>query len=327
MSIKYTPAHHSDITHVINLLANYYTVSKELSDEFYKHSISIKLEKGDHILYQGEICKYMYFIREGAMMAYSEHNHKQITTYISIENEFLSSLSGLYGQQPSREAIVAIEPTFLLGVNTDILLGWYQRFFDLNFIIRQVYESYYRDAQERSHVIRVGNALERYEYFVKSRASAVERLPVEFVASFLDMKPETLVRIKKQLNKHINKEEIIAIINKVEQFITQSEAFKDKTISVNSLAKKLNIKAPKITFSLNNHYKIGFKDFINQYRINYFKELLHKQGQMQSFTIETLALQAGYSSRSSFYKTFKNYEGISPTEYVTNLKIKNVVPF
>jgi AraC-like DNA-binding protein len=205
-------------------------------------------------------------------------------------------------------------------VHTDILLNWYQHFFDLNFIIRQVYESYYRDAQERSHIIRVGNAKERYEYFVSSRASAVERLPVDCVASFLDMKPETLIRIKKQQHQHINENEITAIITQIETFIAQTQAFKNKTITVKILAKELNIKPSKITLSLHNHYKLFFKDFINKYRIICFKQLLHEQKQMQSFTIETLALQSGFSSRSSFYKAFKKNEGISPTEYEANLK-------
>ncbi|TKB96770.1 helix-turn-helix domain-containing protein [Pedobacter cryophilus] len=319
MSLKYVQANPSDVAHIITLLSHYYPVSKELADEFYKHAIAIKLEKGEHILHQGELCKYMYFIKEGALKAYSEHNHKEITTYISIENEFVSSLSGLYGQQPSREAIVAIEPAYLLGVHTDVLLNWYQHFFDLNFIIRQVYESYYRDAQERSHIIRVGNAKERYEYFVSSRASAVERLPVDCVASFLDMKPETLIRIKKQQHNLLNENEITAIITQIEDFITQTQAFKNKAITVNILAKELGIAASKITLALSTHYKLVFKDFINKYRIICFKQLLHKQEQMQSFTIETLALQSGFSSRSSFYKAFKKSEGISPTEYEANL--------
>jgi AraC-like DNA-binding protein len=319
MSVKYTKTNPAHIDFIIALLSNYYPISKELATEFHKHAISIYLEKGDHILQQGEICKYMYFIKEGAMTAYSEHNLKKITTYISIENEFLSSLSGLYGKTPSKEAIVAVEPTLLLGVNTDILLGWYEKFFDLNYIIRLVYESYYQDAQERSHIVRVGNAKERYEYFIKSRGSSVERLPNDIIASFLDMKPETLLRIKKQMGQGFTKKDINSLALKIEDYVIKNEGFKNKNISTKILAKELNVSVSKIAYCFSNHYKLSFKDFVNKQRINCFKQLTIEENHLLKLTIESIASTAGFSSRSSFYKIYKQHEGIGPKEHSSTL--------
>lgn len=79
MTNKQSPADSLDIAHIINLLSVFYPVSKELAAEFQKHAFSLKLEKGEHILKQGGICKSMYFIKEGAMMGYSEYHHKKIT--------------------------------------------------------------------------------------------------------------------------------------------------------------------------------------------------------------------------------------------------------
>jgi hypothetical protein len=49
-----------------------------------------------------------------------------------------------------------------------------------------------QDAQERTHIIRVGNAKERYLYFIEARHGFIDRLPIEHIASLLDMKPETI---------------------------------------------------------------------------------------------------------------------------------------
>jgi len=303
-----------DIAHLVTLLSQFYPVSSELADEFQKHAFSIKLENGEHILHQGEICKNMYFIKQGAMMAYSEYQHKQITTYISMENEFVSSLSGLYGQEPSREAIMAIEPSTLLGVHTDILLDWYQRFFELNFIIRQVYENYYRDAQERSFIVRIGNAKERYTYFLNSRSEAAARLPVACVASFLDMKPETLIRLKKQNQKGLHVD-VLQLIKQIDDFVITTEAFKMKSITLNILAKALKVPGYEISRCLKVHYKQAFTHYISSHRVIYFKKILNEQKLRQTFTIEAIAQQSGFISRSGFYKAFKKFEGISPTEY------------
>ncbi|MER2999334.1 hypothetical protein [Pontibacter populi] len=108
--IKVNP---EDRAYILGLLTTLHPVSNDLQEEFYKHAIAIQLEEGQHLLCLGGKCNCMYFITEGALMAYSVHKPKQITTYISVENEFISSLSGLYGEQPSREAIVAVEPTLV----------------------------------------------------------------------------------------------------------------------------------------------------------------------------------------------------------------------
>jgi AraC-like DNA-binding protein len=319
--LQFIQVNPEDIAYILGLLSMQHPVSQELQGEFYKHAIAIQLQEGQHLLRQGDKCNYMYFIREGAMMAYSLHKHKKITTYISVENEFVSSLSGLYGTQPSREAIVAVEPTLVLGVHTDILQDWYKRFFDLNYIIRQVYEDYYRDAQERTHVVRVGNASERYHYFVRSKPGYIDRLPLECIASFLDMKPETLSRIKKQNKLIVQDTDTESLFQQVEQFMQTTECFKEKTIKVHSLAARLGIPAYKLSLALNTYAKTNFKDFVNQYRISYIKAQLEKEEFLQSFTIEALALQAGFTSRSGFYKAFKKMEGISPKEYMAFTKI------
>lgn len=304
----------SDIAHLVALLSQFYPVSPELAEEFQKHAFSIQLKNGEHILHEGGICKNMYFIKQGAMMAYSEYHHKRITTYISMENEFVSSLSGLYGQEASREAIMAIEPSTLLGVDTDILLGWYQRFFELNFIIRQVYENYYRDAQERSFIVRVGNAKERYMYFLKSRSEAAARLPVACVASFLDMKPETLIRLKKHSQNELHVD-VLQLIKQIDDYVIATEAFKMRSITLKVLAIALNVPGHEISRCLKIHYKLAFTHYINRHRIMYFKHILKVQKLRQTFTIEAIAQESGFMSRSGFYKAFKKFEGISPTEY------------
>ncbi|WP_299819208.1 cyclic nucleotide-binding domain-containing protein [uncultured Pontibacter sp.] len=144
--LAFTPVNPEDIAYIIGLFETQHPLCTELREEFHRHAIAVQLAEGKHLLHQGQRCHYIYFIRAGALMAYSLHKHKKITTYISVENEFVSSLSGLYGEEPSWEAIVAVEPKMVLGVHTATLQNWYQRFFDLNFIIRKVYEDYYRDA-------------------------------------------------------------------------------------------------------------------------------------------------------------------------------------
>lgn len=318
--LHFIEANPEDVAHTIGLLAMVHPIDPALQAEFFKNTKALHLEKGQHLVQQGQLCHHMFFIRKGAVAAYSLHKQKKITTYISVENEFVSSLSGLYGQEPSKEAIVAVEPTHVLALHTDLLQDLYKRFFDLNYVIRQVYENYYREAQERSHVVRIGNAEERYLYFTKSKPGYIDRIPLDIIASFLDMKPETLSRIKKQNNVPMQAQEAEDILEKLEQFMLETECFREKTLKVQDLATRLGIPTYKLSMVLNMYHKKSFKDFLNHYRIAYLKTQLEKEGALQSFTIEALARQAGFASRSGFYKAFKKMEGINPKEYLASVK-------
>jgi YesN/AraC family two-component response regulator len=63
---------------------------------------------------------------------------------------------------------------------------------------------------------------------------------------------------------------------------------------------------------------VSFYDYVNRFRVDEFKRVVAEQG-VNSLTLSALAEQAGFSSRASFFRYFKEIEGISPGEYIKNL--------
>jgi YesN/AraC family two-component response regulator len=63
---------------------------------------------------------------------------------------------------------------------------------------------------------------------------------------------------------------------------------------------------------------VTFYDYINRFRVDEFKKIVTKQG-VDSLTLFALAEKAGFSSRASFFRYFKEIEGISPGEYIKKL--------
>jgi len=318
----YQPAQKSDIDYIIKLLNTVYPLGKDLQQEFYNNLASLELDKDVILIAEGDICDYMYFIVSGALMGHAAHKGKQIITYISVENEFVSSISGMHGSKPSREGIVAVEPTRLLALPNHLIAGLFEKYFDFNYIFRVMVQKYYQDAQERSHIIRVGNAKERYLYFIQTMPGYIDRLPLENIASLLDMKPQTLARIRKQHDQLLKKdEETEKFCKRLENYISQHKPYTQKNLTLSFLAGAIGITSHKLSSLLNNYYQLGFVDFINTYRINSIKEQMTLPQNLQSFTIEAMAYKAGFSSRSAFYTAFKKLTGTSPVEYtrVNNL--------
>lgn len=309
-----------DIDLLIKLLNRIYPLSDELTREIYANILSFRFRKGETLVEKGALCNYLYFIKKGAISGTTTHQGKKIVTYISVENEFVSSISGLYGREPSKEEIAAVENVSALAIHNDVLQRLFLTHFDLNFLFRVMVEQYYKDAQERTHIVRVGSAKERYLYFTQTKPGYMERLPLESIASLLDMTPITLTKIIKQ-QKLLNKKDKAteSLCRNLEKYIIDNQPFKDKNLSLATLAQALGSSAHKLSSLLNNHYHQSFKDFINSYRISMIKTQMANPINLQNFTIESLAYDAGFASRSAFYNSFKKVLGMTPVEYVKSL--------
>lgn len=316
----YQKAENKDIDIVIRLLNQAYPVSEPLQKEIYAHIVALKLKKGEVLIAEGDTCTHMYFILKGALTAYSTHKKKKITTYISVENEFVSSISGMHGMRPTKEGVIAVEPTSLIALPNNILLGLFEKYFEFNYVFRVLVQQYYMDAQERSHIIRVGNARERYHYFMHTKPGYIDRLPLENIASLLDMTPQTLERVKKQHALSLKKdEEAERLCRQLEEQLLQKKLYMQKDLTLQSLARAAGITSHRLSFLLNNNYQLSFVDFINSYRIKSIQEQMARPGNMRNFTIESMAYEAGFSSRSAFYNAFKKQTGTSPAEYAKKI--------
>ena len=60
---------------------------------------------------------------------------------------------------------------------------------------------------------------------------------------------------------------------------------------------------------------IGFTDYVNKYRIDEFIKRIQDKSASR-YTLVSLSEQCGFSSRTSFFRSFKKFKGMSPAEYI-----------
>ncbi len=92
-------------------------------------------------------------------------------------------------------------------------------------------------------------------------------------------------------------------------------AFKDPKISIVTLASKTGVTQHRLRSLINQNlgYK-NFSAFVNSYRIKEAKSVLSDR-KKEHIPIQSIALDSGFNSLSSFNRAFKNSESITPTEY------------
>jgi AraC-like DNA-binding protein len=293
-------------------------VSPAFRQDIYKHTFQVQVKKNTFLLKEGMVCDHMYFIYQGIVRGFSTKRHKELTTWISMEGDFVSSISGLYGKI-SRESMQAMDECTLIGVSITVMQQWYEMYPEMNIIMRKILESYYQDAEERSYIIRIGTANEKYDYFVESRPGQIDRVPLSCIASFLGMTTATLERIrdKKKAEKGGSDLQRIQLL---EKSIEEKGLFKIKSLSVSQLAAMLSIPAYSLSALLNTHYRKKFSDFINGYRVAFVKQQLAEGKDWKQNKVGALGLEAGFASRSTFFAAFRKQEGVTPVAYAAQLE-------
>ena len=94
--------------------------------------------------------------------------------------------------------------------------------------------------------------------------------------------------------------------------------FTNSALKIADVANDLGCPARAINTLLNHRVGIRFQDLLNKNRVEYVKQLI-KEGRHETHTIESLGMESGFSSRSSFFRIFKDLEGLTPKDYAEKL--------
>lgn len=105
----------------------------------------------------------------------------------------------------------------------------------------------------------------------------------------------------------------------LKQTIIIERLYAKKNLTLYDLSIALKMKKRVISILINDNTDTTFYHFINQLRIEEFKKHLIEV-EHQKFTLFGLAQEVGFSSKSTFYTSFKSIEGMTPKQYQSKLK-------
>lgn len=116
----------------------------------------------------------------------------------------------------------------------------------------------------------------------------------------------------------ITEAECKALCDKLYAYIEAEKPFSNPELKIVDLAKALNCSSHSLSFIFNQYLTKNYYDFINEYRIKEFKRLVSGT-ESSKYTLSALAEQCGFSSRASFFRSFKKLTGITPNEYIRSI--------
>ena len=159
----------------------------------------LKIAKDKFVLKRGQVATNYFFVKSGGLRVYFDHNDKQITSWIALENEFFTDLSSLKSQMPSRFYIQALEDTVLLTIKSDKMTQLYKEFPAWQQFGRQIWETNFLNLVEGVMGFQTLTAEERYLTAMEA-SDLLQRVPLKHLASFLGITPTSLSRLRKTIS-------------------------------------------------------------------------------------------------------------------------------
>ena len=178
------------------LARRYSTMTHEELDMLESILVPMKFQKNEMILAEGQICTNIYWVAKGLIRQFYYKNGKELTEYMAAENHICMCIESLFKEEPTRLQMMAIEPTILFALPKDALEQASIKSVNIQMLYRKILEESLILSQVHADMLRFETAQDRYVKLVKSQPQLVRRAPLVFIASYLQMTPETLSRVR-----------------------------------------------------------------------------------------------------------------------------------
>jgi CRP-like cAMP-binding protein len=181
---------------ILQFLHSIFPLSPECS-AYLRRTIRTRTIRENQILLEiGEVCHNLYFINKGVLRCFYYVNNKEVSDWFFWEGETVVSIGSFYDQVPSEDCIQALEECELYYISYHELEYLYQHYTEFNVIGRVLTLRYLRVFHQHARNLKKLPAAERYRYLLERQPKLIQRIPLGPLASWLNMEPETLSRMR-----------------------------------------------------------------------------------------------------------------------------------
>ena len=178
------------------LARRYSTMTHEELDLLESILVPMKYAKNEMILREGETCTNIYWVVKGLVRQFYYKNGKELTEYMATENSIVMCIESLFLEQPTHLQIKTIEPTVVIAIPKVDLEAVAMKSVNIQILYRKILEESLILSQIHADMLRFESAQDRYYKLMKQSPQLVLRAPLVHIASYLQMTPETLSRVR-----------------------------------------------------------------------------------------------------------------------------------
>lgn len=178
------------------LARRYSTMTHDELDILESILVSQKYAKGEMILKEGDICRQFLYIDKGLVRQFYFKHGKEVTEHLGQEHTIVMCIESLFKEEPTKLQMEALEPTIVYALPKADLERVAMHNVNIQILYRKILEESLIISQIHADLVRFETAQDRYKKLCKLCPQVVLRAPLVYIASYLQMTPETLSRVR-----------------------------------------------------------------------------------------------------------------------------------
>ena len=178
------------------LARKYSTMTHDELDILESVLVPMKFAKGEIILGEGEVCRHIYYIEKGLVRQFYFKKGKDVTEHMAPEGEIIMCIESLFKEEPTHLQVEALEPVLIYALPKSKLEEVALHNVNIQILYRKILEESLINYQIHADLVRFETAQDRYKRLCKLSPQLALRAPLVYIASYLQMTPETLSRVR-----------------------------------------------------------------------------------------------------------------------------------
>lgn len=178
------------------LSRRYSTMAHDELDILESILVPMKFARGEKVVESGDVSDAIYYVERGMVREFYFKNNKSVTEYLAADGTIVMSIESLFREEPSKLVIEALEPTLVYALPKKRLEEVALHNVNIQILYRKILEESLIISQRRADLLRFESAKDRYLKLCKLNPKVIMKAPLVYVASYLQMTPETLSRVR-----------------------------------------------------------------------------------------------------------------------------------
>ncbi|WP_316802822.1 Crp/Fnr family transcriptional regulator [Pedobacter nototheniae] len=158
----------------------------------------VKHKKNDFLEVEDKIPRNLYFINSGFVRVFHYQNGNEITTHINCPPGFITSFNSFLNQRISSDNVKCVTDCIFLKISRNNLDLLYQKSANWDAFGKIIYEKSLLYNEQRALDMITLPADERYYNLMKNYPEIIQNVPLQYIASYLGIEPQSLSRIRKK---------------------------------------------------------------------------------------------------------------------------------
>ncbi|MBL4586515.1 MAG: Crp/Fnr family transcriptional regulator [Flavobacteriales bacterium] len=182
---------------VLDFLSAFTKTTWEEKQAMIKNARFSSFKKNEIIQEQGKLSiKAAFILRGSVRYYYVDEDGSERTVHFGFEGQPTVIFDSFQNQIVSNFSIQCMESTHILWTSRSDFFGFIERFPRYQLILHKILSEWLEKRNNHVKFLNISAASERYRVMMKDRPKIIKRVPLKYIASYLNITQETLSRIR-----------------------------------------------------------------------------------------------------------------------------------